>query len=90
MSNGFKRVAAELQEDYLQAYLDFYSDKPSIAPTIIEKYQNYPVLKWKKRFLEVKSSLKEYLFVEKLLYLIRAFNFYCSIWMKIPKEPKLI
>ena len=42
---------AAIQYDYLQAYLDFFSEKPSIAQEIALKYADYPVPSWNKRYI---------------------------------------
>jgi len=48
-----------IQYDYLQAYLDFFSEKPSIAQEIALKYANYPVPAWNKRFKEILQQMEE-------------------------------
>lgn len=51
-----------LQYDYLSAYLDFYTGYPSfkIARDIVEKYLNYPVLSWRRLFIDIANQLAEY------------------------------
>ncbi len=39
----------QLQRDYLQAYLDFFSERPSVARDIALKYADYPIAAWNKR-----------------------------------------
>jgi hypothetical protein len=53
---------SELQESYMSAYLDFYNEKPTQAREIVGRFQNYPVVKWRKRFQEVKE-FSSYLFI---------------------------
>lgn len=53
------KTLAELQYDYMAAYLDFYEEKPQNAEIIASRYLNYPVDKWRKKFLEIIKQLKE-------------------------------
>ena len=60
----FKRVdptqlATRLQYDYFKAYIDFFSDTPTVARTIANKYKDYPVPRWRKLFQVVASQLDE-------------------------------
>jgi len=48
-----------VQYDYLKAYLDFFSDKPSIARDIALKYTEYPVPSWNKKFKEILQQIEE-------------------------------
>ena len=56
---------AQLQEDYIRAYLDFYecgktgSLEFREARAIVGKYLSYPVLHWRKLFREIDEQLKE-------------------------------
>jgi hypothetical protein len=51
-----------LQYDYFNAYLDFYTGYPDfkIAKATFKKYLNYPVLSWRKLFIDVANQLAEY------------------------------
>ena len=51
-----QQSALQLQRDYLQAYLDFFSEKPSMARDIALKCADYPIASWNKRY-ELSSSL---------------------------------
>eukprot|EP00347_Sterkiella_histriomuscorum_P021579 403333486 len=59
------RGAAQIQYDYLLAYLDFYecgrsgSTEFKDARSVVEKYSTYPVLHWRKLFKEMKDQLQE-------------------------------
>ena len=48
---GVQASNCEIQYDYLQAYLDFFSEKPSIARDIALKYKEYPIPAWNKRYV---------------------------------------
>jgi transcription termination factor NusB len=54
-----EQLSSKLQYDYLQCYLDFYSDKPSVARRIAEKYREHPVQRWRQRFANVLNQLDE-------------------------------
>jgi hypothetical protein len=47
-----ERKRHEVQTDYLACYLSMYPDYPNftVAHTISEKYQNYPMFTWQKMF----------------------------------------
>jgi len=47
---GLHGPTTAIQYDYLQAYLDFFSEKPSIARDIALKYTEYPVPAWNKKY----------------------------------------
>ena len=53
------KVAAKIQYDYCSAYLDFFGDDPSIAKSIVDKYTDYPVDRWRNLFAAMKSQLDE-------------------------------
>ena len=46
-----------LQYDYFAAYLDFYTGYPDfrVARSICEDYLDYPVLAWRKLFIEISN-----------------------------------
>ena len=48
-----------VQYDYMQAYLDLFTDGYTVAQRIADKYKTYPVLRWRKLFAEVASQLAE-------------------------------
>jgi len=50
----------QLQVDYLAAYLDFYTEQPTVARTICEKYLQHPVLRWRRMFSDMKKQLEEF------------------------------
>jgi hypothetical protein len=53
-------LEAELQYDYLTAYLDFFTPSgPTVAGPIAAKYLNHPVVKKRKLFEEIDRQLKE-------------------------------
>ena len=52
-------TAAKIQYDYCAAYLDFFGDDPVIAKSIVDKYSDYPVDRWRNLFAAMKSQLDE-------------------------------
>ena len=59
------RETAQLQYDYLAAYLDFFSPTgPSQARQIASKYDNYPVMKKQKMFRDILEQLDEIEYVD--------------------------
>ena len=52
----------QLQYDYLSAYLDFYTGYPkfSAAREVVERYLSYPILSWRRLFVEIANQLAEY------------------------------
>jgi hypothetical protein len=48
-----KKEHLKLQYDYLAAYLDFFSEDPKLAATIAERYVNYPIPSWRKRYNQI-------------------------------------
>ena len=66
----FKRIDAKavipgmfrLQYDYCAAYLDFYEGYPNfkVARAICQQYLNYPVISWRKPFIDIANQLAEY------------------------------
>ena len=45
-----ENLTAQIQHDYLKSYLSFYQENPTLAEKIAEKYENYPVDRWRKNF----------------------------------------
>ncbi|NQZ67090.1 MAG: hypothetical protein HRT89_03365, partial [Lentisphaeria bacterium] len=54
-----KDIREKLQYSYMKAYIYFFEDKAKEAGLVADKLKNYPVLKWRKRFLEVLSQSAE-------------------------------
>ncbi len=54
-------VEEKLQHDYLLAYMDFYNVEGELATArkLADKYKDYPVDRWRKRFAEVASQIAE-------------------------------
>jgi len=52
-------IAAKLQYDYLTAYLDFFSERPTVARGIAERYLDHPVPRWRERFEQIVAQLDE-------------------------------
>ena len=52
-------VPSQLQYDYMAAYLDMYSEKPTVAAQIAAKYKSYRVDRWRKAFAEIQNQLNE-------------------------------
>jgi len=48
-----------LQHDYFRAYLDFFNETPKLARRIATGYKDYPVDKWRNRFVDVLNQLDE-------------------------------
>lgn len=52
----------KIQFNYMKAYFDFYEGETTgfkIAKSISEQYQEYPVITWRMKFLEILDQLKE-------------------------------
>jgi hypothetical protein len=57
-----KKLETQLQYDYFAAYVDFYADKPTglaDARKLAAKYGDYPVDRWRKLFVNVRTQLDE-------------------------------
>ena len=54
-----QQLATQLQYDYFAAYLDLYSNDPKRARTIVDKYADFPVTRWRKAFADVAAQLNE-------------------------------
>lgn len=52
-------LKTQLQYDYANAYLGFYTGDLSIARTVTSQYADHPVDRWRKRFANMKSQLDE-------------------------------
>jgi hypothetical protein len=53
------KVATQIQYDYCAAYLDLFSDDTKKVRSIIAKYGNYPVERWKNAFAAIANQLEE-------------------------------
>ena len=54
------RVATQMQYDYCAAYLDMFSDEPRKVRSIIAKYANHPVDRWRNAFAAIANQLDEF------------------------------
>ena len=53
----------KIQHDYMSAYFDFFTGQEQgfkVARRIVQKYEEYPILAWRIRFLEILDQLNEY------------------------------
>jgi hypothetical protein len=53
------RLGADLQYDYMAAYLDFFTDDRRLARGLAERYVDHPVDRWRLLFREVVQQLDE-------------------------------
>jgi len=53
------RLASQVQYDYLQAYLGFYTDDLEKARSVAARYADYPVMRWRKRFRQISVQTDE-------------------------------
>jgi hypothetical protein len=53
------RLAAQMQYDYVQAYLAFSQGQPSVACRLALRYSDYPLDRWRKIFTDVRSQCDE-------------------------------
>jgi len=53
---------AQIQRDYLSAYLDIYTGGPNfkLAREISERYVEYPIISWRNLFVNLSNQLAEY------------------------------
>jgi hypothetical protein len=49
----------KLQYDYCAAYLDFYMEKPDLAEATAQRWAEYPVDSWRKRFQSILDQVRE-------------------------------
>ncbi len=54
-----QELATQLQYDYMQAYIDFFSGTPKRAGEIAAKYKDHPVDRWRNAFENVRNQLEE-------------------------------
>jgi hypothetical protein len=52
-------LPTSLQYDYMQAYLDFFTDEHALARGIAERYLDHPVKRWRALFQDVVNQLDE-------------------------------
>lgn len=53
------QLASRLQYDYFAAYLDLFNEEPQLAASIVERYLEYPVDRWQKRFAAISAYLHD-------------------------------
>ena len=53
------KLTTQLQYDYFTTYLDFYTDSHKTARSIITKYKDYPVDRWRELFVSAGVQLDE-------------------------------
>ena len=53
------QVATQLQYDYLAAYLAMHREDFGTAESIAKRYQEYPIPRWRERFVELASHLRQ-------------------------------
>jgi hypothetical protein len=53
------KLTTPLQYDYFRTYLDFYTDSHKVARSIIDKYKDYPVDRWRELFASAGVQLDE-------------------------------
>ena len=53
------RLATKIQYDYAKAYMDFFTDKPTLARAIATKYQKHGVDRWRNAFTAMLAQLDE-------------------------------
>jgi hypothetical protein len=49
----------QIQYDYMDAYMDFFTEDVSRAASIAARYVDHPVPRWRERFAEVRAQLAE-------------------------------
>ena len=54
-----EKLSMRLQYDYMNAYMDFFTEDHKTARQIAEKYVDYPVDRWRKAFENVLNQLDE-------------------------------
>ena len=54
-----QNIVEKIQYDYMNAYIQFYLEAPEKAIVIANKYKDYPIIKWRQKFLEVLSQANE-------------------------------
>ncbi len=52
-------VSSDMQYDYCDAFLDMYREEPESAAGKAEKWADYPVVHWRKRFQEILAQVEE-------------------------------
>ncbi len=54
-----KQIKSQMQYDYCDAYLDLYRELPEQAATKAKKWADYPVDRWRNRFQNILTQVKE-------------------------------
>ncbi len=54
-----KQINSRMPYDYCDAYLDLYREKPEDAAAKAEKWADYPVDRWRNRFLNILAQVEE-------------------------------
>lgn len=54
-----ENLETQLQYDYCAAYLAFYTEELQTARDVVARYEEYPVDRWRRRFVAVKQQLDE-------------------------------
>ena len=52
-----------MQYDYMNAYFDFFegqSDGFKVARKVVREYEDYPLVSWRLKFLEILEQINEY------------------------------
>ncbi len=53
------KIQTKLQYDYFMAYMAFYNQDTAKATGITARYAEYPVIRWRNKFLEISNQLAE-------------------------------
>lgn len=56
---GNDDLTCQLQYDYISAYLDFFNTDITLARDIAEKYVDYPLPDWDKKFKNIRSQISD-------------------------------
>jgi len=54
-----KQLPTRLQYDYMNAYVQLYNDKPDRALALAQTYKDYPVPRWRSKFVNLLNQLEE-------------------------------
>ena len=54
-----ERLASKIQYDYFRVYTSFYLEDLETARALVEKYQDYPVDRWRLAFAQARAQLDE-------------------------------
>jgi hypothetical protein len=53
------KLSSRLQYDYMAGYCDFFDGELDVARNVVEKYQDYPVARWRNTFAAMAVQIKE-------------------------------